>query len=97
MRITLYDARARAKKRGLLATIKLEQLLPLPKRCPLLGVDLDYGTVYGPNKATFDRKDSTKGYEPGNVWIISARANTLKSDATLGELKRLVANLEMWS
>jgi hypothetical protein len=30
----------------------------------------------------------------GNVWVISNRANTLKNDATLQELKTLVENLE---
>jgi len=41
-----------------------------------------------------DRIDSTKGYIKGNVWVISNRANTLKNDASLQELKTLVENLE---
>ena len=65
--------------------------------CPLLGIELSYEKFEGntPNNyATLDRIDSTLGYEEGNVQIISFRANTLKSNATLEELKLLVKNWE---
>ena len=35
----------------------------------------------------------TLGYTKGNVWIVSRRANMIKSDATLEELELLVNNL----
>jgi len=35
-----------------------------------------------------------KGYVKGNIWVVSLRANKLKNDATLQELKTLVENLE---
>jgi hypothetical protein len=47
-----------------------------------------------PNSPSLDRIDNTKGYVPGNVWVISWRANDLKRNATLEELKLLVAALE---
>ena len=64
--------------------------------CPLLGIELTY-TNYKQqrtpdNYATLDRVDSTKGYTLGNVQILSFRANTLKGDATLEELKQIVQN-----
>lgn len=65
--------------------------------CPLLGIELSYEKFEGntPNNyATLDRIDSSMGYEEGNVQIISFRANTLKSNATLEELKLLVKNWE---
>ena len=44
------------------------------------------------NYATLDRIDPTKGYTLGNVQILSFRANTIKGDATLEELKQIVQN-----
>ncbi|HWH74938.1 MAG TPA: hypothetical protein VNV16_11820, partial [Methylibium sp.] len=38
--------------------------------------------------------DSRRGYTTDNVWVICWRANQIKNDATLDELKRLVAALE---
>lgn len=61
--------------------------------CPLLGVALSYEVYSGntpKNYATLDRIDSTKGYEPSNIHIVSHRANALKSDATLSEMKKLI-------
>lgn len=40
-----------------------------------------------PNSPSIDRIDPAKGYVKGNVWIISNRANTIKSNATHEELK----------
>lgn len=90
----LAKARTRGRRLGLSGTVSLRDLLPLPTVCPLLGLPLHYGPENVPGKATFDRIDPTRGYEPGNVWIVSARANTIKNNASLAELKTLVANLE---
>lgn len=64
--------------------------------CPLLGIELSYenykhGTAPD-NYATLDRIDPKKGYVEGNVQILSFRANTLKGDATIEELKLLLDN-----
>lgn len=64
--------------------------------CPLLGLELSYenykqGTTPD-NYATLDKIDPTKGYVEGNVQILSFRANTLKGDATIEELKLLLDN-----
>ena len=69
--------------------------------CPLLGIELTYancGTKTAPdNYATLDRIDSSRGYEEGNIQILSFRANTIKGDTTLEELKLLVKNWESTS
>ena len=39
------------------------------------------------NSPALDRIDNTKGYIRGNVWVISHRANQMKVDANIEELK----------
>jgi hypothetical protein len=41
---------------------------------------------------SLDRKNSSEGYVPGNVWVISWRANDLKRDGTLAEFRAMVEN-----
>jgi len=65
------------------------------ENCPLLDVKLTYGNFVGrmpDNYATLDKIDPNGGYVEGNVQIVSFRANTLKSNATLEELKMIVKN-----
>jgi hypothetical protein len=88
----LSSARARAKIAARECTIALEDII-IPEFCPLLGVKIITGTrQVKTNSPTLDRKDSTKGYVPGNVWVISWRANRVKSDSTLEEMKLIVKN-----
>ena len=94
----LYPAKLRAKKKGIECTITKEDI-KLNKVCPLLGVEIDYSSDKGgagnakPNSPSLDRIDSTKGYTPDNIWVISRRANTIKNDATFEELKLITKNL----
>lgn len=59
----------------------------------MLGVELLYSfgreVSHVWNRATLDRWDNSKGYVPGNVFVISWRANKLKADATLDEVLHL--------
>jgi hypothetical protein len=93
-------ARSRGRKRGLEAKITPADLV-WPSHCPVLGIELDYpertGTRAGqacqPNWPSLDRWDSTKGYVPGNVFVISYRANTLKNAATYEEILKVAKYL----
>ncbi len=86
-------AKGRAKYRGIPFSISLDDI-KIPKRCPLLGLPLRPAHKgFQPNSPSIDRKDCRKGYVKGNVWIISFRANRIKTDATLEELEKLVKNL----
>lgn len=83
-------ARVRGRKKGLESTIRNTDIY-WPTHCPVLGLELDYSTPQGkrkpgPNSPTLDRWDNTKGYVVGNVYVISMRANTIKSNATADEL-----------
>lgn len=79
----MYDrCKTRATKKGLQFTITLDDLPEVPAICPVLKTPMTVPSV--------DRVDSSKGYVPGNVRIISNRANMLKNDATLEELRLLL-------
>lgn len=89
---TLYvETRSRAKAKGL--SFDLEPCdLHVPEFCPVTGEKLVAsidGRTY--NTPTVDRKDPTKGYVKGNVFVISWIANRIKSDQSDPELFEAIA------
>ena len=90
----LNAARARAKKRGIPFDIELGDL-NYPDVCPILGIPLIRRSgSFHQNSPTIDRIDPAKGYTKGNVHVVSFRANRIKWNATLDELRKIVAFLE---
>jgi hypothetical protein len=92
----LNSARARAKKYKIDFNITEEDIF-VPTHCPLLGIPLKVAQGKSSSKMhspSLDRFDINKGYVKGNVWVISYKANTMKSDASLQELQNLVTNLQ---
>lgn len=77
-------AKQRAKMKNLEFDITPNDI-DVPEFCPILGEKLIKHTRYAPS---IDRIDSTRGYTKDNVWIISRRANLMKNDATVEDLKR---------
>lgn len=68
-----------------------------PLVCPVLGIKLNYQSdsdFRSDNSLSFDRTDNTKGYIPGNVQIISWRANRIKNDGTAEEHRKIAAYLD---
>lgn len=90
LRKLLNRARQRCKLTGREITITLADLV-MPSHCPALGIPLVWGGKRTANSPTLDRIDNARGYVPGNVAVISFRANTLKSDASLAEIEGLRA------
>lgn len=86
----LRSAKARAKKRGLAFDLTREDIA-IPSLCPVLGIELVQGVWSGfiDSSPTLDRIDSAGGYTRGNVVVISWRANRIKCDATVSEMKKL--------
>lgn len=86
----LQTAKRRARERGLDFNITSEDL-KLPEICPALGVPIKVtrgkATPFSPS---LDRVDNTKGYIKGNVVIVSYRANTVKNDASIEELRKIL-------
>jgi len=96
----LYAARKRAKLGGFECTITKDDIV-IPETCPVLGIPLFARVGAGrsnrdqvENSPSLDRIDNSKGYVPGNIAVISMRANMIKNNATLDELKAIVAYIE---
>ena len=95
----LGAAKRRAKLKGLPFGISHSDIvIPENMICPVLKTPMqsNFGNGGGntPNSPSLDMIDPTKGYVPGNVCVISLKANRMKQDCTLDELKRLVQYVE---
>lgn len=89
-------AKARAKKSGLPFSITLADIV-IPKTCPVLGIELRVARQgFSDNSPTLDRANNDKGYVPGNVLVVSWRANRIKGDATVKELRALADFYGKW-
>lgn len=94
------NARLRAKEKNLPFDIDLDYIRAMAgenaqfaSHCPILGIPLDWSCLRNnnlkilPGSPSLDRIVPERGYVKGNVWIISYRANQIKSDASHEELK----------
>jgi len=92
---SLYHAsKARAKRKNLyhdLTIEHIEAIWPEDDRCPVFGIRLAKGDGRATdNSPSLDRIDNTKGYEVGNVAVISFRANTIKNSSSVEELMAII-------
>lgn len=87
-------AKMGAKKRGLEFSISLSDI-DCPDVCPVLGIKLNWGAPSNGRRSidspSIDRWDSSLGYVPGNVVVMSWRANRIKCDATVYEVEKLLS------
>lgn len=86
----LANIKVRAKKFGIECDLQSGDII-IPDVCPVLGISiiLDQPGM-SDNSPSVDRVDNSKGYTKNNIRVISMRANRLKSDASLAELRALV-------
>lgn len=92
----LKGARTRAKEKSLSFSLTLEWALKnAGTHCPILGTEYVYGGIH-PSKAnlSIDRINPNKGYDEDNCVFISHRANAIKNDATIEELKKILSFYE---
>ena len=88
---TLYNTvKNRAKRQKLpmeITTDYLKNIYPDNMICPVLGIKMERGDAKSINNSpSIDRIIPEKGYVPGNVIIVSMRANIIKSNATPDEI-----------
>lgn len=88
----LAKAKHRAKKAGIPFSITVDDF-EIPDFCPVFGTPLlpTAFSVRDNMTPSLDRIDPLKGYIPGNVVVVSWRANQIKRDATPYELLCLAA------
>lgn len=90
------SAKKRAKIKNMEFNITVEDIPDIPKYCSVLGIELKSNSTNSPldSSPSIDRIDSSKGYVKGNIRIISNRANRIKSDATIDELRKVLKDYE---
>lgn len=99
-KIMLSRLKLRASRAKLPFDLTLDYLARLiddTPNCSVFGTPLESGIgagQVGPNSPSVDRRIPALGYVTGNIAIISWRANRLKGDGTLDELRQLVGWLE---
>lgn len=92
---TMFDqAKKRARAKGLEFSIAVSDII-VPAVCPVLGFPLvaggrGRGVAKSFDSPSLDRINNLLGYVPGNVRVISFRANQLKSSATVRELELIL-------
>lgn len=88
----ICNCRTRAERDGIKFSLTREDI-HIPDKCPVFGTPFApkertdkryFGQSYAPS---IDRIDNSKGYVPGNIIVVSCRANSIKGDATLEELQ----------
>ena len=88
-----WNAKMRAKRFGLEFNITENDII-IPKKCPLLDIDIYPGKeVVSKHSPTIDRIDTTKGYIKGNIQVVSHKANFINTNLTLEELRNFIKNI----
>lgn len=85
----LIQIRSKCKKFNIEFDIDREDI-KLPDMCPIFHTPFDLTRKDRNNAPSVDRIDNSKGYIKGNVIVVSNKANAMKREATLQDMKRLV-------
>jgi len=83
----------RAKKNNIPFNLEYSDVI-IPKKCPILEIPIFKGNErHVANSPSLDRLVPELGYVKGNVRVISYKANTMKSDASIEEIKIFAKNI----
>lgn len=90
----LVNIRERAKRRGYESDLEFSDLPELTDFCPVFGIQYEKGSLKNKDRSpSIDRKNTNLPYLKkyrDNLIFISHRANRIKSDASLEELKLII-------
>lgn len=89
-RLSLFEgAKRRAKLEGLPFSITIDDII-IPEVCPVLGIPIQVGLpANSPGLPSLDKFIPELGYVPGNITVISLRANSIKKNASIAEIEAL--------
>ena len=95
---TLSSAKSRAKKKKITFNLTYDDIKDIPEFCPIRKVKMQFkeygvGHGYDDNTPSLDRLNPDAGYTKDNVNWISMKANTMKNNGTLEDVKNLA---EWW-
>ena len=95
MLINASKQRAKDKNREHTITVEdVKSIYPKDGCCPIFGMKLEFNNAgFRETSPSIDRIDSTKGYTPNNIQIISWKANRIKGYASTQEIEMLLAYL----
>lgn len=87
-------AKHNARKMGREFEIDVSDII-IPEYCPLLNIKLTRILDSGrsPSNPSIDRIDNSKGYLKDNIMVISDKANRIKMNLSIEELKLLANNI----
>ena len=90
------DVKKRATKKWTEFTLEPEDIPEIPKYCPVLWIEIIVSKVKWPidSSPSLDRINPKYWYIKWNIRIISNRANRIKSDATIEEIKLILKDAE---
>ena len=95
----INSVRGRAKSHNIKFSITRDDF-EIPDKCPCCGRGIFFAIDRGKpnyNSPSLDRLDSNRGYIQGNVNVICWRCNTIKSNASVDELRTIATWMEcMW-
>jgi hypothetical protein len=93
-KVILQLAKHRAKRDQLPFNLVVDDII-VPERCPILGIDLHVSDGKPSNNSpTLDKYLPELGYVKGNVAVISHRANAIKNNASVEELKSIIRYIQ---
>jgi hypothetical protein len=81
-----HRAKIRAKEKGIPFNIEISDII-VPEECPIFKTKFEVRNHK--TCASIDRVIPKLGYIKGNIQIISNRANMIKADASLEEIKKI--------
>jgi hypothetical protein len=93
MLVNASKQRAKNKNRENTITIEdVKSIYPQDGCCPIFGIKLEFNNAgFRETSPSIDRIDSSKGYTPDNIQIISWKANRIKGYASKQDLEMLLA------
>lgn len=94
-----HKTKKRAKRQGILFTLRLEDVPKIPRRCPVFGMVMTFEGSHQDkeNTPTMDRIDNARGYVRGNITVVSWKANRIKSQLTVEEIIDLAAHYAQYA